>query len=385
MKKVFAKIKGMQVARIFVLVVAAGLVIAGIFANSKLAQAAAPHTRTYYIAVDEVQWDYAPLNTNQITGEPFDDTANVFVQNGSDRIGKVYIKALYREYTNASFTTLKPVPAAWQHLGLMGPAIHAEVGDTIVVVFKNNATFPFSMHPHGVFYQKDSEGAPYSDGTSGNKKNDDMVQPGNTHTYNWLVPERAGPGPMDPSSILWAYHSHTDEVADTNSGLIGPIIITRKGMAKPDGSPKDVDREFVTLFSVFDENKSLYLDQNVQTFAGDPASVNVDDEGFGESNLMHSINGYVFGNGPLDAMTMKKGERVRWYVMGMGTEVDLHTPHWHGNTLLWSGMRSDMVELLPMSMKVLDMQPDDVGTWLFHCHVNDHLSAGMVTRFVVKP
>jgi len=24
-----------------------------------------------------------------------------------------------------------------------------------------------------------------------------------------------------------------------------------------------------------------------------------------------------------------------------------------------------------------------VGTWLFHCHVNDHLSAGMVTRFVV--
>jgi FtsP/CotA-like multicopper oxidase with cupredoxin domain len=65
--------------------------------------------------------------------------------------------------------------------------------------------------------------------------------------------------------------------------------------------------------------------------------------------------------------------------------VDLHTPHWHGNTLLWSGMRSDMVELLPMSMKTLDMQPDDVGTWLFHCHVNDHLSAGMVTRFVVTP
>ena len=30
-------------------------------------------------------------------------------------------------------------------------------------------------------------------------------------------------------------------------------------------------------------------------------------------------------------MTMRQGERVRWYVMGMGTEVDLHTPHWHGN------------------------------------------------------
>jgi hephaestin len=270
-------------------------------------------------------------------------------------------------------------------LGVLGPVIRAEVGDTIKVVFKNNASFPFSIHPHGVFYQKNSEGAPYNDGTSGDKKNDDAVPPGKTHTYNWLVPERAGPGPMDPSSIIWAYHSHTDEVADTNAGLIGPMIITRKGMAKPDGSPIDVDREFVTLFSVLNENSSLYLDKNIQAFAGDPSSVNVDDEGFGESNLMHSINGYVFGNGPLDAMTMKKGERVRWYVMGLGTEVDLHTPHWHGNTLLWNGMRSDMVELLPMSMKVLDMVPDDVGIWLFHCHVNDHLSAGMVTRFAVKP
>lgn len=385
MKTIFSKVNGMQAARVFGAIMMAALIFGGIFANSKLAEAAAARTRTYYIAADEVEWNYAPTGSNQITGEAFDDTANVFVQSGKDRIGSTYIKALYREYTDASFTTLKPIAPEWKHLGLMGPAIHAEVGDTIVVVFKNNANYPFSVHPHGVFYQKDSEGAPYSDGTSGNKKNDDAVPPGGTHTYTWLVPERAGPGPMDPSSILWSYHSHSDEVADTNAGLIGPMIITRKGMAKPDGSPIDVDREFVTLYSVMDENSSLYLDQNIQIFTGVPSSVNPDDEDFGESNLMHSINGYVFGNMPLNAMTAKKGERVRWYVMGMGTEVDLHTPHWHGNTLLWSGMRMDMVELLPMSMKVLDMQPDDVGTWLFHCHVNDHLTAGMVTRFVVTP
>ncbi len=395
MKNIITRSGAIRAIRALGLIVAAaGLVIAGIMVGSTPAaavetlaesQLAAPQTRTYYIAVDEVRWNYAPTGANQITGEPFDDTANVFVQNGPDRIGKVYIKALYREYTNASFTTLKPVTAAWQHLGSLGPVIRAEVGDTIKVVFKNKASFPFSMHPHGVFYAKDSEGAPYNDGTAGANTNDDAVPPGATHTYTWLVPERAGPGPMDPSSILWAYHSHTDEVADTNAGLIGPIIITRKGMARPDGTPTDVDREFVTLYSVFNENSSLYLDRNIQTFAGKPATVNPDDEDFQESNLMHSINGYVYGNGPLDAMIMKKGERVRWYVMGMGTEVDLHTPHWHGNTLLWSGMRMDMVELLPMSMKTLDMQPDDVGTWLFHCHVNDHLSAGMVTRFKVTP
>jgi len=82
---------------------------------------------------------------------------------------------------------------------------------------------------------------------------------------------------------------------------------------------------------------------------------------------------------------MKQGEHTRWYVMGMGTETDLHTPHWHGQTLLMDGMRTDMVELLPMSMKTLDMVPDDKGTWMFHCHVNDHIEAGMLAVYRVSP
>src|SRR5215217_6899347 len=137
-------------------------------------QAPAAHhvTRTYYIAADEVAWDYAPSGINEISGEPFGEQENVFVEQGPDRIGKVYLKALYREYTDATFTTLKRRPAAWQHLGTLGPLIRAEVGDTIVVHFKNNARFPFSVHPHGVFYEKDSEGAAYNDGTSADEKAD---------------------------------------------------------------------------------------------------------------------------------------------------------------------------------------------------------------------
>jgi len=46
-------------------------------------------------------------------------------------------------------------------------------------------------------------------------------------------------------------------------------------------------------------------------------------------------------------------------------------------------MRTDMVDLLPMSMKVLDMYPDNTGTWLYHCHVNDHLQAGMIALYTV--
>jgi FtsP/CotA-like multicopper oxidase with cupredoxin domain len=338
--------------------------------------------RVHYIAADEVDWDYAPSGKNLITGEPFDAAANVFVKQGPDRIGHVYRKAVYREYTDGTFTTLKPVPAEWRHLGVLGPVIHAEVGDTIRFEFKNNTRFPTSVHPHGVRYAKDSEGAPYNDGTSGADKSDDAVPPGGRHTYVWEVPDRAGPGPMDPSSVMWMYHSHFDEIGDTNAGLMGPMIVTARGKAKPDGSPIDVDREFVNVFSVMNENASPYLQHNIDTFAGDPSSVNPDDEGFGESNLMHSINGYVFGNMPL--MRMNKGERVRFYLMGMGTEVDLHTPHWHGNTVTVMGMRTDVTELLPASMKTADMIPDNKGTWLYHCHVNDHIAAGMMARYVVQ-
>jgi hephaestin len=97
---------------------------------------------------------------------------------------------------------------------------------------------------------------------------------------------------------------------------------------------------------------------------------------------MHAINGYVYGNGP--RITLRHGERVRWYTMAMGTEVDLHTPHWHGNTVTEMGHRTDVVSLLPASMAMVDMQPDARGVWLFHCHVNDHILAGMSTRYEVR-
>jgi FtsP/CotA-like multicopper oxidase with cupredoxin domain len=83
---------------------------------------------------------------------------------------------------------------------------------------------------------------------------------------------------------------------------------------------------------------------------------------------------------------MHRGERVRWYLIAMGTEVDLHTPHWHGATVLLNGMRTDVAELLPMSMKIADMVPDVTGNWLFHCHVNDHIVAGMQAMYhVMEP
>ena len=213
----------------------------------------------HYIAADDVTWDYVPGGIDGITGKPFKpvglfrDGPGPGAKPVERPVSTSYVKTVYREYTDNTFRTLKPRAAEWEHLGFLGPLIRAEVGDIIRVVFRNNGNRPYSMHPHGVFYRKDSEGAPYDDGTSGADKADDAVPPGGTHEYVWQVPESAGPAAGDVNSVPWMYHSHVDEYRDPNTGLLGPIIITGRGQTQPDGSPKGVDREFILWFAQIHE------------------------------------------------------------------------------------------------------------------------------------
>lgn len=91
----------------------------------------------------------------------------------------------------------------------------------------------------------------------------------------------------------------------------------------------------------------------------------------------------MFGSMPM--ITVSKGERVRWYLLTVGDSNNFHTAHWHGNDALLRGHRTDTVALSPAQMETVDMVPDNVGIWLFHCHVSDHMMGGMLTRYEVKP
>jgi uncharacterized cupredoxin-like copper-binding protein len=338
-----------------------------------------PQTRTYYIAAEKVQWDYAPGGVDQMTGKP------VPLPWGAQT---KYDKVRYIEYTDATFRTKKP-QASW--LGILGPVIRGVPGDTIKVVFKNRADKPYSVHPHGVQYTKDNEGSttemtadgeaseskpaamagmemPDSDSSKSPMSNMDgegaEIMPGHQYTYTWHVREDAGPSAGQGSSRVWLYHSHV-AAHDIYDGLIGPIVITSAAHARSDGSPDDVDHEFVSLFMIFDESTPQMSDDQH------------------EASLKHTINGRFFDN--LPGYVMKQDDRVRWYEMALGNEVDLHTPHWHGNLVSENGQTTDVIELLPASMKTVDMVPDSPGTWAYHCHVVDHMEAGMMAKYTVKP
>ena len=324
-------------------------------------------------------WNYSPHGTN-LAGlpGPEEDEEGSSAQGGQGK--RTYLKAVYREYTDATFKALKPRAPEWEHLGILGPVIRAEVGDTIKVYFKNNTKIFCTMHAHGLSYTKDSEGAFYNDHTSGKDRSDDAIPPGGTFTYLWSVPKSAGPGPMDPSSVLWMYHSHFVEPRELNAGLLGPIIVSAMGSTKADGTPADVDREFITAFAVFDETESSYFEANMMNKRKYSPNLSVTDPVFRKMHLFYSVNGLTDGN---LTVTARRGERVRWYLLSNSNEEDVHAVHWHGQTVLFNQMRTDTISLGPMSMAVADMVPNNLGMWLLHCHVNEHLKGGMVALFQV--
>lgn len=331
-------------------------------------------TRRYYIAAEPQLWDFTPEGRDPVCGKPFPQP---LVQQRN--AGKVR----YIEYADESFTVrVLETP----RLGIMGPVLRGTVGQNLAVTFLNRTSFPLSMHPHGVKYDKDSEGSYYAPKPGLGA----AVGPGATFTYVWELDEASGPQPGEPSSKAWLYHSHVNGDEEANMGLIGAIIVTDPRRARPDGTPNDVDREMAALFMIFDESGLGAAEKEAAEYATVPGNTGLPPKPWAqvqeilEQGERATINGYLFGN--LPGLDMIEGERVRWYLLGLGGQHDFHTAHWHGARVVEDGRRrTDSVELLPASMKVADMVADNPGQWLFHCHVAEHMQEGMFARFTIHP
>ena len=329
-------------------------------------------TRHYYVAAEPEQWTFAPDISDAICGKPLPPSAAANHQPVS--------KLRYEQYTDATFTA-KVAPT--ERLGILGPTLRGTVGDYLSITFLNRTAQPLSIHPHGVRYDKDSEGAYYQP----NPGLGAAVGSGATFTYVWYLDESSGPLPAEPSSKAWLYHSHVTGDNEVNMGLVGCIIVTDPKRARPDGTPKDVDREMASLYLIFDES-GMGADPEAYEYVskpgGPPVKTWAEIMQLTEAGARYAINGYTFGN--LPGLEMNEGERVRWYLFALGSEQDFHTAHWHGMRVIEEGRRrTDVVELLPASMKVADMLADNPGTWLLHCHVAEHMREGMFARYTVHP
>jgi manganese oxidase len=329
-------------------------------------------TRHYYIAAEPQLWDYAPQGQDPVCGKPLPPPVV------AQRTG---VKIRYVQYTDETFTS-KVIETP--RLGLLGPVLRGVVGEYLKITFLNHGNRPLSMHPHGVKYDKDSEGSYYQPKPGLGA----AVEAGAKFTYIWHLDEESGPLPAEPSSKAWLYHSHVEGDEEADLGLVGFIVVTDPKRARPDGTPNDVDRELATLFMIHDESgvgaAAKEAAEYGTLFPNMPTLTWTQVQEKMEQGARHAINGFIFGNTP--GLDMNEGERVRWYLFALGSEQDFHTAHWHGLRVNEEARRrTDVVELLPASMKVADMRADNPGTWLFHCHVADHMMEGMFARMIVYP
>ncbi|XP_043730122.1 ceruloplasmin isoform X1 [Cervus elaphus] len=343
------------------------------------------HVRHYYIAAEEVTWNYAPSGIDAFTKESLStpgSASEAFFEQGPTRIGGSYKKLVYREYTDASFSKQKERGPEEEHLGILGPVISAEVGDTIRVTFHNKAAHPLSIEPIGVRVDKSNEGTYYSPSGSEPPPSGSHVAPKETFTYEWTVPREVGPTYKDPVCLAKMYYSAVDPTKDIFTGLIGPMKICQNGSLLANGRLKDVDKEFYLFPTVFDENESLLLDDNIKMFTTAPDQVDKENEEFQESNKMHSMNGFMYGNQP--GLSMCQGDSVMWYLFSAGNEVDIHGIYFSGNTYLSRGERRDTANLFPQTSLSLFMQPDTAGTFDVECLTTDHYTGGMKHKYNVR-
>ncbi|XP_036298914.1 coagulation factor V isoform X1 [Pipistrellus kuhlii] len=321
----------------------------------------------YYIAAEEISWDYAKYAESEMDDE---DTSEVPKDT-------VYKKVVFRKYLDGTFTRRDPRGESEEHLGMLGPVIRAEVDDVIQVRFKNLASRPYSLHAHGLFYEKSSEGKNYEDESPEWFQEDNAVQPNSSYTYVWHATARAGPENPGSACRAWAYYSAVNTERDIHSGLIGPLLICRRGtLNKESGLPAD-RREFVLLFMVFDEKKSWYYDKKPQSSWRRGSS-----EGRA-SHKFHAINGMIY---KLPGLRMYEQEWVRLHLLNLGGSQDIHVVHFHGQTLLENGTQQHqrgVWPLLPGSFKTLEMKASKPGWWLLDTEVGENQRAGMQTPFLI--
>ncbi len=255
------------------------------------------------------------------------------VPNGRDAIHGAAVDptilptVVYRRYTRG---WRKAIPGQ----RIPGPLIRARVGDKLRIHFRNMDTAtrkPHSMHFHGVRYKPSSDGS-YVPGFSGRDGN---VPPGGTWTYR-LTAGRDSAG-------VWPYHDHSPSMEESIAGgMYGMLSIYGKHERLP-------DREFVVPFA--------------------------------EMADWQTIGGRAFvGNTPV--FKAKVGETVQWDVMAMGSEH--HTFHVHGHRWHTRAGARDTRTVGPAESFRVRWREDAPGTWLYHCHVEDHMARGMIGLYRVR-
>jgi FtsP/CotA-like multicopper oxidase with cupredoxin domain len=312
------------------------------------ARAAGARHREFWLSVESFEQNLVPSGVDQIMGAAI--------------TGASFAALGFRGYT-PGFGRLLPQDETTTGIGLNsgipGPLLRTRVGETVTVHVRNNDhefKWPHSFHVHGWRYRPESDGSwTYRERASA-VRDGTAIPYGETYAYHYTVPETAvGTWPYHDHSMPQIYPGADPDVAnpmETNAqlGLFGIIAVT-------DAQTPAVDREIYLFFHDLYQDDVPVLSQDFDCF-----------------------NGHAYlGNTPV--FKARAGERVRWRIAALGKE--FHVFHLHGHRWFNGLYHTDSQIIGPSTTATIEYTEDNVGDWLYHCHVTDHMQGGMIGRYEV--
>jgi FtsP/CotA-like multicopper oxidase with cupredoxin domain len=241
----------------------------------------------------------------------------------------------------------------WSYNGMIpGPIMHANVGDKIRIVLKNELPESTSLHLHGVRVPNSMDGVdPYTQ---------KPIEPGATFNYEWTAEE--------PS--VGMYHSHHNAQVQVPNGLAGAILIgdwKATAMAAAGGRTHDANNVAEQeVVMVLNDSGTIGLSLNGKSFpATSPYSLAIGESMvvhyYNEGNMTHPMHLHQ----PSGLVVAKDG-------------IVLESPFW-----------ADTLNVAPGERWTVVYTPKDAGVWAWHCHILTHAETPegmryMVTALIVK-
>lgn len=253
----------------------------------------------------------------------------------------------------------------WMYNGTVpGPELRVVEGDHVRIHVRNYLPVSTTIHWHGVELQNAMDGVP--------GLTQEAIEPGAEFTYDFIA---------YPAGTR-IYHSHQDPASQMELGLYGALII------EPRHPQRHYDREYVAI-----------LDERAIDFTPDVAlgksHLEHEDSGNGRGGELQYdfflINGKIGDSIP--PIKIAKGERLLIRLINIGSLV--HSMHLHGHTFTvvatdgnpvppGAQLRKDTILIGPGERYDLEVEGDNPGLWLFHCHMPNHSENGMMTELAYE-
>jgi FtsP/CotA-like multicopper oxidase with cupredoxin domain len=237
---------------------------------------------------------------------------------------------------------------AWAYNGSVpGPMIRVTEGDRVRIVLKNELPEATSIHWHGMVVPNAMDGVT-------------PIQPGASFTYEFTAPPAGS----------FMYHSHVNSDKQLGLGLYAPFIVDPSTALRASPKTPPANKPAVDVSWMLSEWR---VGADGQTYAAMPMA--------GAEPNYFTINGRSYPN--TQPIEVKKGQLVRVRLANVGQFT--HPMHLHG--MNFKIVAYDGVPLPPAQQVVRNTVPvnpgelvdiefvaDNVGTWMFHCHVLHHVT-----------